>query len=169
MYICQSQSLSLNVFLTALDLYCCTQIFSSCCEQGLLSSCGTRASRFLSLQSTGSRVQGLRQLRHLGSVVAALRFQSEGSVIAAQLSGSSSSRTREASSSCCSDLQSEGSAPRHVESSQTRNQTHICHFIIRIAFSPVSSNTLFPSETSLQWFFPSVFLPVFWSLPLKYS
>ena len=33
------------LFLTVLGLHCCTQAFSSCGEQGLLSSCGARASR----------------------------------------------------------------------------------------------------------------------------
>ena len=35
---------SVYLFLTMLDLGCCVQVFSSCREQGLLSSCGVRAS-----------------------------------------------------------------------------------------------------------------------------
>ena len=43
--------------MAALDLHCCARAFSSCGEEGLLSSCGVQASRcggFSSWQSTGS-------------------------------------------------------------------------------------------------------------------
>ena len=53
-------------------------IFSSFREQGLLSSCGVRASHcddwLLLLLSTGSRAHGLQQLQHMGS-----SLQPEGS------------------------------------------------------------------------------------------
>ena len=65
-------------FLALLGLCCCAQAFSSCREQGLLSSCGVQASLyggFPWLQITGFRVRGLQflgcmrldALRHVGS------------------------------------------------------------------------------------------------------
>ena len=47
-------------------------LFSSCGEQGLLSSCCVRASGLqwlLLLQGMGSRACGLQKLQHMGSVV----------------------------------------------------------------------------------------------------
>ena len=57
------------LFLAVLGLHCCKWAFSSCCEQGLLSSCGVQVSDWwlLLLQSMGSRACGLPQLQLLGS------------------------------------------------------------------------------------------------------
>lgn len=51
------------LFLAAPALRCCVWAFSGCSEQGLLSSCGARASRgggFSLFQSMGSSVMGIR-------------------------------------------------------------------------------------------------------------
>ena len=56
------------LFLTVLGLCCCSQAFSSCHEQGLLSSCGALASSLWGFscgaQAPGS--QGLVALKHVG-------------------------------------------------------------------------------------------------------
>ena len=53
---------NIYLFLVVLGLHYCTWTFSSWEEQGLLSSCRMRSSHGsdLSLQSTGSRAQGLQ-------------------------------------------------------------------------------------------------------------
>ena len=57
-----------NLFLAALDLCCCEQAFSSCSEQGRLSSCGAWAPH-----CSGFPCCGLA-LEHVGSVVATQRL-----------------------------------------------------------------------------------------------
>ena len=54
----------------SLGLHCCTWTFSSCIEQGatLWSPCAGFSWWWLLLWSTGSRVLGLQELRHVGSV-----------------------------------------------------------------------------------------------------
>ena len=60
---------SFYLFVAALGLCCCTQAFSSCSMQGLLSAvvCRLTAGWFLLLQSTGSRAQD-QSLWHTGSI-----------------------------------------------------------------------------------------------------
>ena len=58
-------------------------LFFSWGKQGLLRSCSAQASHcsVFSLQSMGSRVSGLQYLCLVGSVVAAPRLQSTGSIV----------------------------------------------------------------------------------------
>ena len=58
------------LFTVATGLLCCVRAFSSHGEQGLLPSCSGFLLLWLrSLQSSGSRVYRLQQMRHAGSVV----------------------------------------------------------------------------------------------------
>ena len=52
-----------HLFLVALDLHCCMQAFSSCSEQGLLSSCSARASH-----CSGLSCWAAWALEHMGLV-----------------------------------------------------------------------------------------------------
>ena len=58
-------------------------VLSLCCRAGfsLVAVQGFSLRGLLLLQSTGSRVHRLQQLRHMGSVVAASRLQSTGSIV----------------------------------------------------------------------------------------
>ena len=68
---------SISLFLVVLDLLCCVWTFSSCGEQGLLSSCGAQASycsgfsiakhRLLVSALQQSWPTGLVALQHVGS------------------------------------------------------------------------------------------------------
>ena len=69
------------LYLVTLGLHCCVG-FSLVAASG--ATLCLRCAGLLSLQSTASRAQGRHSLRHVGSVVAAPRLQSTGSIVEAQ-------------------------------------------------------------------------------------
>ena len=69
--------------MAVLGLRCCTQAFSSCCEQGLLFVVvhGLLIAVASLVAEHGLQACGLQQLWHVGSVLVAHRLQSAGSVV----------------------------------------------------------------------------------------
>jgi len=71
--------------MAVLGVVCCSAFFCSCSEWGPLSSCGERGFSLrwlLLLESIVFRVLWLQKLQHMGSVVAAPRLWSTGSIVA---------------------------------------------------------------------------------------
>ena len=69
-----------NFFWVFPENHCCTWVFSSWGEWGLLSSCSVQAClQWFLLGSTGSRAHSLQYLPHVGSVVVAPGLWSTGS------------------------------------------------------------------------------------------
>ena len=93
----------MSLWLAALGLHCSMRAFSTCSQQGLLSSCSTRASH-----CGGFSCFGGRDLDMWASVVAALHASTLDSRVWAQ-------------QLWCTALV----APRAVESSRTRDRTHV--------------------------------------------